>query len=66
MNFKDVYGNTISIDPSSHAGFSGTWLTITSHKDPEVKSPPCALTPGQIRLLIAGLSERLEEIESER
>jgi hypothetical protein len=70
MKMNDVYGNEISITPGSHACFNGTWLSITkmasdeSGKDNEV-SPPCALTPGQLKLLAAAIEERLENIALE-
>ena len=63
--FKDVYGNTIELAPSSHVEFHGTWLTIKPRKEGEPDSCPCALTSAQIRLFIAALEARLEEIEKD-
>jgi hypothetical protein len=62
FSFSNTYGK-VSLDPGSHGEFNGTWLSFKSREG--VEMPPCAFTPGELRLLRAGIDRRLEQIERE-
>jgi hypothetical protein len=68
MSFEFTTRNEtrIKLYPSSNAEWIGTWISIISRKDADgvvTESPPCDLTPGELKLLRAGIDRRLEDIE---
>lgn len=67
--FDTEYGHRVTITPSSNACYAGTWIHLKKDAGSPTELPECDvslnLTPSQLRILVAALQSRLEDITND-